>query len=79
MTTAELLKNIDIPLSKLYYLEQKGYIKPRKRLVGEKEFRIYSEEDVLKIRLIWKHLKNGFRYRIAYERAVSELIRRNGS
>lgn len=71
--TPELLTRIDIPRSKLYYLEQKGYIKPKKTLIGEKEFRDYSEEDVKKVEHIWKYLKKGFKYKIAFQKAMDEM------
>ncbi len=71
--TPELLKRVDIPRQKLYYLEQKGYIKPHKTVIGDKEFREYTEEDVRKVALIWKYLKKGFKYKIAYEKALEEL------
>ena len=73
MTTEELRGEIPIPLNKLYYLEQKGYINPKKRLVGEKEFRDYTTDDAEKIRTIWKYLQRGFRYRVAHEKALAEL------
>lgn len=71
--TPELLKMIDIPRQKLYYLEQKGYIKPQKIIIGEKGFREYSEEDARRIACIWKYLKKGFKYRVAHEKAEEEL------
>ncbi len=71
--TPELLAIIDIPRQKLYYLEQKGFIAPSKTVIGEKEFREYSEEDVRKVEFIWKYLKKGFKYKIAYEKAMEEL------
>lgn len=71
--TPELLAKIDIPRQKLYYLEQKGYIKPHKTVIGDKEFREYSDEDVQKIELIWKYLKKGFKYKIAFAKAMEEL------
>ncbi len=71
--TPELLAKIDIPRQKLYYLEQKGFIKPKKTVIGEKEFREYSEEDVKKVEFIWKYLKRGFKYKIAYEKAIEEI------
>ena len=71
--TPELLKIIDIPRQKLYYLEQKGYIKPQKITIGEKSFREYSDEDVKRIECIWKYLKKGFKYRVAHEKAQEEL------
>ncbi len=73
LRTPELLKKIDIPRQKLYYLEQKGYIKPSKTVIGEKEFREYAEEDVQKVEYIWKYLKKGFKYKAAYEKAMEEL------
>ncbi|GMR05416.1 MAG: hypothetical protein BMS9Abin24_235 [Thermodesulfobacteriota bacterium] len=71
--TATLLAKIDIPRQKLYYLEQKGYINPLKTVVGEKEFREYSDEDMKKVEYIWKYLKSGFKYRVAYEKAMDEI------
>lgn len=71
--TPELLAKIDIPRQKLYYLEQKGFIKPTKTVIGEKEFRQYSEEDVKKVEYIWKYLKKGFKYKVAYAKAMEEL------
>ena len=71
--TAELLAKIEIPRQKLYYLEQKGFIKPRKILIGEKEFREYSDEDVKKVEHIWRYLKKGFKYKIAYQKALEEI------
>jgi len=74
MRTPELLAKIDIPRHKLYYLEQKGYIKPKKTIIGEKEFRDYSEEDFTRVECLWKYLKKGFKYKIAYEKAMEELL-----
>ncbi len=73
MKTPELLAKIDIPRHRLYYLEQKGYIAPKKTTVGEKEFREYSEDDLDKVEVIWKFLKKGFKYKVAYEKAMEEL------
>ncbi|MBI5469163.1 MAG: MerR family transcriptional regulator [Deltaproteobacteria bacterium] len=67
------MAKIDIPRQKLYYLEQKGFISPTKTVIGEKEFRQYSEEDVKKVEYIWKYLKKGFKYKIAYAKAMEEL------
>lgn len=73
MNTPELLAKIDIPRHRLYYLEQKGYITPKKTTVGEKEFREYSKDDLDKVEVIWKFLKKGFKYKVAYEKAMEEL------
>ena len=71
--TPDLLAKIDIPRQKLYYLEQKGFIRPQKITIGDKEFREYSEEDLRKVEYIWKYLKKGFKYKIAYEKAMEEI------
>ncbi|MBI3812389.1 MAG: MerR family transcriptional regulator [Nitrospirae bacterium] len=73
MKTAEILKKVDIPRHKLYYLEQKGYISPKRIPMGDLEAREYSEEDTLKIKLIWKYLKRGFKHKMAYQKAIEEL------
>jgi DNA-binding transcriptional MerR regulator len=73
MKTAEVLGHIDIPRHKLYYLEQKGYIHPKRIPMGDLEAREYTDEDVIKVRLIWKYLKKGFKHKIAYRKAMDEL------
>ncbi len=73
MNTSDVLKRTGIPRQKLYYLEQKGYITPKKVVVGEKAFREFSEVDVQLIHWIWNYLKDGFRYRVAYEKALRKV------
>ena len=73
MRTSEVLKKLNIPRHKLYYLEQKGYIRPKRTQMGELETREYSEEEFKKLELIWKYLQGGFKYKIAYQKALEEL------
>ena len=73
MQTSDLLKKINIPRHKLYYLEQKGYINPKKITRGDLEMRDYTEEDFLKIQVIWKFLKQGFKHKAAYKKAMERL------
>lgn len=73
MKTAEILEQIDIPRHKLYYLEQKGYITPRRFPMGDLEAREYSPEDVMRIKFIWKYLKKGFKHKVAYQKAMQEM------
>lgn len=73
MKTAEILAQIDIPRHKLYYLEQKGYIHPKRIPMGDLEVREYSDEDVHKIRSIWKYLKKGFKHKVAFRKAMDEI------
>jgi DNA-binding transcriptional MerR regulator len=73
MNTSELLDQIDIPRHKLYYLEQKGYINPKRIPMGDLEAREFSRADFEKVKAIWKHLQKGFRHKIAYQKAMEEL------
>lgn len=75
MKTSEILRKIDIPRHKLYYLEQKGYISPSRIPMGDLEAREYSEEDIERIRLVWKYLKKGFKHKIAFQMAMKEINR----
>lgn len=73
MKTSEILGKVDIPRHKLYYLEQKGYIKPRRVAAGDLETRIYSKRDFVLVELIWKYLKKGFKHKIAFAKAQKEI------
>ena len=73
MKTSDILREIDIPRERLYYLEFKGYINPKRVPMGEIEARVYSQNDLEKIRAIWKYLQQGFKYKIAYAKALEEL------
>jgi DNA-binding transcriptional MerR regulator len=73
-TTAEVVAEVGIPRQKLYYQEQKAFIRPQREQRGEKGFRYYPEAEVKKVRLIWKYPQQGFRYRAAYENAMAEII-----
>jgi len=50
-----------------------GYITPRLRTIGNLEMRLYSPEDLEKITLLWKYLKEGFHYDVAYMKAMKDL------
>jgi DNA-binding transcriptional MerR regulator len=71
--TYEVLQMVDIPRHKLYYLEQKGYVSPQRIPMGDLEAREYSKEDVIKIKVIWKFLKQGFKHRAAFQKAMEEI------
>ncbi|MCX5906120.1 MAG: MerR family transcriptional regulator [Deltaproteobacteria bacterium] len=73
MRTSEVLKRLNIPRHKLYYLEQKGYVKPTRIPMGDLETREFTEEEFKKLELIWKYLQSGFKYKIAYQKAIEEL------
>jgi DNA-binding transcriptional MerR regulator len=73
--TNDLLKHVDIPRHKLYYLEQKGYVTPTRIPMGDLEAREYSDADMELVAAIWKYLKKGFKHRIAHQKALDELGR----
>ncbi len=73
MRTNELLKQIDIPRHKLYYLEQKGYVTPVRIPMGDLEAREYSDSDVRLVTVIWKYLKKGYKHKVAYQKALAAL------
>jgi DNA-binding transcriptional MerR regulator len=77
MKTFELLERINIPRHKLYYLEQKGYIKPNRLPMGDLEAREYSKSDVKIVKTIWKYLQQGYRHKTAYQKALEELEQKN--
>jgi len=73
MKTSEILNKLDIPRHKLYYLEQKGYVKPRRIPMGDLEAREYSKHEFERVKVIWKYLKKGFRHKTAYQMALEEM------
>lgn len=79
MKTSEILQEVDIPRHKLYYLEQKGYVTPKRIPMGDLEAREYSDGDLIKIKSIWKYLMKGFKHKVAYEMAMKEIVSMNGA
>ncbi len=73
MKTSDIIYQANIPRHKLYYLEQKGYVTPERIPKGDLEIREYTEEDLQKVILIWKYLQDGFKHKVAYQKAMEEL------
>ena len=73
MKTYDILEKTGIPRHKLYYLEQKGYIKPKRYQAGDLEIREYTKKDLMMVELIWKYLKMGFTHKVAHSKATEEL------
>jgi DNA-binding transcriptional MerR regulator len=73
MKTSQILEKTGIPRHKLYYLEQKGYIKPRRVQAGDHEIREYRKRDLEMIELLWKYLKMGFKHKVAHSKAQEEM------
>ena len=73
MKTSEIISKIDIPRHKLYYLEQKGYVRPKRIPMGDLEAREFSKQDFELVKTIWKYLRQGFKHKAAYRMAMGEL------
>lgn len=73
MKTSQIIEKTGIPRHKLYYLEQKGYVNPKKVQSGDLEIREYTGNDLILVESIWKYLQMGFKHRVAYEKAVAEI------
>jgi DNA-binding transcriptional MerR regulator len=73
MKTSEVLSKLDIPRHKLYYLEQKGYVRPKRLPMGDLEAREFSLQDFERIKRIWKYLKRGFKHKVAYQMATEDI------
>ena len=73
MRTSEIISQLEIPRHKLYYLEQKGYVKPRRIPMGDLEAREFSKQDFERVKLIWKYLKKGFKHKTAHRMAMEEM------
>jgi DNA-binding transcriptional MerR regulator len=73
MKTSEIISKLDIPRHKLYYLEQKGYINPKRIPMGDLEAREYSKQDFERVRVIWKYLRRGYKHKMAFQMASEEL------
>lgn len=73
MKTSEIISKLDIPRHKLYYLEQKGYVNPKRIPMGDLEAREFSKQDFERVKLIWKYLRRGYKHKTAYQMASEEL------
>jgi DNA-binding transcriptional MerR regulator len=73
MKTSEIISKLDIPRHKLYYLEKKGYLHPKRIPMGDLEAREFSQQDFERVQAIWKYLRRGLKHKKAYQMAVEEL------
>jgi len=73
MKTAEIISKLEIPRHKLYYLEQKGYVHPKRIPMGDLEAREFSKQDFERIKVIWKYLQRGYKHKTAFQMATEEL------
>lgn len=59
----------------VYYLEQRGYLRPIKQRHGKIERNLYTTEQLRLVEAIWRHRQGGEPPREAYQRAIREQSR----
>ena len=56
----------------VYYLEQRGYVRPLKQRHGRLERNLFTAEQAELLFSIWRHRRRGLSPRRAYEQALKE-------
>jgi DNA-binding transcriptional MerR regulator len=59
----------------VYYLEQRGYIRPIKQRHGRVERNLYTTRELQLVAAIWRHRQAGLPPREAYKRALRDRAR----
>ncbi len=59
----------------VYYLEQRGYLKPIKQRHGKIERNLYTTEQVQLVQAIWRQRQEGLSPKEAHQRALREQSR----
>jgi len=73
MYITELAKDTGASVDQIRYIEKKGFVESTWMKLRKRKVRFYSEEEATKVRLIVKYLDQGFRYDVAYEKAIEEI------
>ena len=72
-TIADLLALCDgMKREDIYYLEQRGYIRPLKQKHGRLERNLFTQKQATLCVTIWRHRQAGLSPRKAYEKALRE-------
>lgn len=73
MYITKLAKDTGASVDQIRYLEKKGFVQSTWMKLRKRKVRFYSEEEVMKVRLIIKYLDQGFRYDVAYDKTIEEI------
>ena len=73
LTSKEVIRKLDISLRQLYYWELKGIIKPKSVLMGSREFKRYSPQDLNVLKKVKSFLDEGY----TLARAIQKANRNN--
>jgi len=69
MTSKEVTRKLDISLRQLYYWELKGIVKPKSVLMGSRQFKRYSNQDVQTLKRVKTFLDEGYTLARAIQKA----------
>ncbi len=69
LTSKEVIRKLDISLRQLYYWELKGIIKPKSVLMGSREFKRYSDQDLHVLKKVKSFLDEGYTLARAIQKA----------
>lgn len=73
MHITELARRTGGTIDQIRYLERKGYIESSWVQLNNRRVRNYTESEVKKIEIVVKYLHQGFRYDVAYQKAIEEM------
>lgn len=69
LTSAEVVRKLDISLRQLYFWELKGIVTPTTVTAGSREFKRYSNDDLETLRRVKEALDQGFTLKAASQKA----------
>lgn len=73
MRITELASQVGASPDQIRYLENKGFVKSRQKLLKTRYVRDYPPTEVRKLALIARYLKQGFKIDVAFEKAMNEM------
>ena len=73
MHITELARRTGGTIDQIRYLERKRYIEPSWVQLKNRYVRDYPESEVHKVEIIVQYLCQGFRYDVAYQKAMEEI------
>ena len=69
----ELSRDTGATVDQIRYLEKKGYIQAKWENLNTRRVRCYPESEVAIVKLIMKYFNLGYRYDVAYQKAVQDV------
>ena len=73
MRISQLANEAGVTTDLLRYLERKGFVEPQMLKLEKRSVRDYSEEQIIVVKTIAKHIRAGFKHDVAYQKALEEI------